>query len=746
MDMKLHTRLALVVIVGLMPILGLQVIEQADDAREREAQALLDVQRQAELVAGQIEQITARYRDLLVSVAASPTVRTRDEQACNAYLALLQQQFRDGFTIGAADLNGDVYCMGLPFPRERRINNADRSYFRDALHTKDFVVGELAYARGPGIPVLHFAYPMLESDGRPLGVVFASINLPWLARQLVDTPLPADARLFVADRRGTLLIELPDEGGIGRAMPKELRRLVQEGLPGNASVTGADGPELIAGYVPEAAHPRGISIVLTRPRDALLTPVWQQVLREAAMGLLAVALGLLLAFGVGRTKVYRPLARLTETALRWRKGDLSARTGLAGEADTELRELGSALDRMAEHLAQRQEELAAAHEEMRRSRDEAIRANHSKTQFLAAASHDLRQPLHAMNLNIALLSTRLGQTAEAAFVERLKRSVGSLAELLNALLDVSQLDAGMIRPHLASVELDGLVRTVVDEFSAAAAQRGLTLEAGVSHATVHTDPVLLGRMLRNLVSNAIKYTPSGGEVHIGFHAWGGRMDIAVSDTGEGIPPDQQQEVFEEFRQLGNPQRNPSLGLGLGLSIVKRMSALLDHPVRLESTPGEGTTVTVTVPLSVSTAAPLPENHVPLLQGRVVLVEDDEMVAESTADVLRSWGLTVDVVGSGEEAFQRLGSSAWVWDAVLADHRLPGRSGLDVLLEVRQSHPEAIVALLTGDPGDARVAQARRTGLAVLEKPVRLERLSELLAPMAPRPGAEPPHIRIASSR
>lgn len=744
--MKLHARLALVVIAGLIPIIALQAVEHVATAREREAQALLDVQRQAELVAGQLEQVSARYRDLLLSVATTPIVRTRNAPACAAYLASLQKQFRDGFTIGASDLDGNVYCMGLPFAQDRAINNADRPYFREALRTLDFVVGELAYAKVPGSAVLHFGYPILDADGKALGVVFASINLPWLARQLMGRPLPEDARLYVTDRRGSLLVELPDEGSIGRALPKELRRFVYATQPGSASVKIADGNTLIAGYVPEASQPRGFAVVLTRPREAVLAPVWRQLAWEAAFVIVAVAIGLVLAFAVARRKVYHPLARLNETAARWRKGDLAARTGLETDADNELRELGKALDGMAEHLARRQEELATAHEEMRRSRDEAIRANHSKTQFLAAASHDLRQPLHAMNLNIALLSSRLGDSPEVALVERLKRSVANLGELLNALLDVSQLDAGLIRPHLAAVELDGLVRTVVEEFSATAAQKGVKLEAEKTDATVHTDPVLLGRMLRNLVSNAIKYTPSSGEVRMSFARTGGRVEIIVRDTGEGIPPERQQEVFEEFRQLGNPQRNPALGLGLGLSIVKRMSTLLDHPVRLHSTPGQGTTVTVSVPLALAPASHATEGRAPLLAGRALLVEDDEVVAQSTADVLRTWGLTVDVVHTAEEASQLFASSSWVWDAVLADHRLPGRPGLDVLLDVQQQHPGTLLALLTGDPGDPRVSQARRTGLIVLEKPVRLEPLAAVLSPLAAASRREDSHIRVAASR
>jgi two-component system, sensor histidine kinase len=209
-----------------------------------------------------------------------------------------------------------------------------------------------------------------------------------------------------------------------------------------------------------------------------------------------------------------------------------------------------------------------------------------------------------------------------------------------------------------------------------------------------------------------------------------RIEIVVSDTGQGIPPDKQEEVFEEFRQLGNPQRNPSLGLGLGLAIVRRMSVLLDHPVRLRSRLGSGTTVSVSVPRTQRLDSLAPDLHALQLHGRALLVEDDRLVAESTAELLRAWGLEVSVVHDCDAAFEQLQQAGTAWRLVLADYRLPSRCGLDVIERARQTCPQALGLILTGDAGDARLQAAREHGLQVLEKPVRLERLAQALRPLA----------------
>ncbi|MCM5681856.1 ATP-binding protein [Schlegelella sp. S2-27] len=747
--MKLRTRLVVLIVVTLAPAVGIQVVDRIERISQQEDAALREVQSRASLVAGQLEQLTSGYRELLMAVNASGAVQPSDVERCNAYIDDLAQQFGGvpTFMLGAADLKGNVYCVGQPFLRGRPINIADRTYFKQALETGDFVVGEHAFARVPGDAVLHYAYPMLDPDTQqPEGVLIVSLLLRRVADILAENPLPAGARLTVTDRRGTALIELPERDGVSKPVNPQLRSLLLERhQPGAASWVDSSGEERIVGYVPLDAGPRGLSVALSMPRDAVMAPLRRAALRDAVTLLAAVGLGLFLAWFVARSKLYRPLSMLTATAGRWSEGDLTARTGLAKVEDVEFSLLGTTLDSMAENLHTRQQELAAANEEMRRSRDEALKASLSKTHFLAAASHDLRQPLQAMNLNIALLAARHGQGPDATTIERLRRSVGSLAELLNALLDVSQLDAGLIKPNVSDFGLESLLQSIADEFSAAARQKGVHLSVEPFHAAVRSDPVLLGRMARNLVSNAVKYTEAGGWVKVSCRDCVDHIDIVVADSGAGIPADKQEEVFEEFRQLGNPQRNPSLGLGLGLAIVKRMSMLLQHPVQLYSEPGVGTTVSMSVPRAHRLERRAPDLDSLHFEGRALLVEDDLLVAESTADLLRSWGLHVSVVGSAEEAFQLIDDTLQTWNAVLADYRLPTHSGLDVLERVRQSQPQALTLVLTGDAADKRLADARDKGLQVLEKPVRLERLAQALTPLArdPSRGTTTRNLRLA---
>ncbi|AKJ32153.1 two-component hybrid sensor and regulator [Caldimonas brevitalea] len=724
------------VLVALAPVMVVETIEQVHQFKRHEEAAFQEAQRQAELVSRQLEQLETGYRELLVAVAATPVVKNRDPAACYAYLETLQRRFKSAFTVGASDAEGNVYCVGVPYVRDlKAANNADRWYFKQAVLSGEFTVGEYAYAKAAQEPVFHYSYPIKDNADHVIGVVWASISLTGLSRRLADNPLPPGANLVVTDRRGTVLIELPDTGAMGSTVSPDLRRLLGQAKPGAAALPGEGGAERIVGYVPPSTALQGMAVTLTFPREQVLAPVWKMAVRRAATVLGAVALALALAWMVARRGLYGPLSRLTETANRWREGDLGARTDLARLNDIEFSGLGATLDQMAENLALRQHQLSDATEEMRRSRDEALKASLSKTHFLAAASHDLRQPLQAMHLNIALLAARHQHGGDAETIERLRRSVANLVDLLNALLDVSQLDAGLIQPTYAEFDLQGLLQTIGEEFSAAAQQKRLDFSIDACRCAVRSDKALLGRMLRNLVSNAIKYTGAGGSVRISVQEADGEARVLVADTGEGIPLDKQEVVFEEFRQLGNPQRNPALGLGLGLSIVKRMSALLQHPLTLASQPGEGTTFTVSIPL-----APRPEpvriaGIAPSFHGRVLLVEDDVLVGDTTAELLRSWGLEVEVARDAETAIKLLKSARHDWDGVLADYRLPASSGLDVVMFARKLFPKALTILITGDAADARTLRGSESNVQVLEKPVPLELLAESLAPLtaAPQP-------------
>ena len=239
-----------------------------------------------------------------------------------------------------------------------------------------------------------------------------------------------------------------------------------------------------------------------------------------------------------------------------------------------------------------------AHDERRRAEaalERERRANRAKSVFLAAASHDLRQPLHSLRLQAAALEAGTRGTAHAPLARTIGRSAGALDELFDAILDVSRLEAGTLRPALEPTPLGELLDALIDQLGPQAAARGLALEADPTRALVHTDPVLFGRALRNLLANALRYTPRGGvRLRVAERADGG-LDVEVIDTGIGIDAAERERVFEEFVQLDNPERDRSRGIGLGLSIVGRIAALLGLGVRIGDTPGGGTTAVVMVP-------------------------------------------------------------------------------------------------------------------------------------------------------
>jgi len=237
---------------------------------------------------------------------------------------------------------------------------------------------------------------------------------------------------------------------------------------------------------------------------------------------------------------------------------------------------------------------------------------------------------------------------------------------------------------------------------------------------------LLARIVRNLVSNAVKYTPSGSQVTVVCHQEQGRIRLEVRDTGPGIRPEMHDAIFEEFRQIGSPKRGDRKGLGLGLSIVRKMAQLLGHHITLRSSPGAGSTFTIDVPLAE------PETEQPLSEfsfaggQRVLLVDDNELVAEVLVSLLEDAGNDVVTANSAEQALAIVQSAEAAFDAVISDYRLPTLTGLEVIESVRQRWPAAAAIILSGDTFDPRLHALSDTGVKVLRKPVRRETLAQAL--------------------
>lgn len=366
------------------------------------------------------------------------------------------------------------------------------------------------------------------------------------------------------------------------------------------------------------------------------------------------------------------------------------------------------------------------------ARHRAEQANLAKSQFLAAASHDLRQPLHALGLFSASLKELELDDDQARVVERIYQNIDSLESLFDSLLDVSKLDAGYIKPQLVDFNVDEVLARTLARYQALADEKGirLILAKATRGAVARSDPALCERILGNLVANAIRYTEKGG-VLVACRARGGRLSIEVRDTGIGIPKAELSRIFDEFYQVGNPERDRRKGLGLGLAIARRTAELLESSLEVSSIAGRGSVFRfdlapgelARVASPAQTAASEPEADT--LAGRVILVIDDEStIREGMHDLLTRWGCMPIVAADGDKAMADLGPR--VPDLMIADMRLKsGASGSDEIARLRARYGPVPGLIITGDTAPERLVEAKQGGLHILHKPVRPAQLRAL---------------------
>lgn len=428
-----------------------------------------------------------------------------------------------------------------------------------------------------------------------------------------------------------------------------------------------------------------------------------------------------------------PVREVSRVVRRIGEGNLAERVTVAGGGS--LRVLGEGVNGMAERLMQARDLLEAriadATHLLRNRTDEAERANHAKSRFLAAASHDLRQPMHALGLFVAELAERLHGSAHRPLIRQIEESVSAMEDLLDALLDMSKLDAGGVTARRSGFALQPLLTRIVDDFTADALQRGLRLKVRPTSLWVESDPLLLERIMLNLVSNAVRYTQRGG-VLVAARRRGDRVLVEVRDSGPGIPDEAHEMIFEEFYQLQNPARARGQGLGLGLAIVRRLSALLGHDIRVHSRPGRGAVFSITLP-RVGCPDSAHSDHEPeslpvKLAMAVMVIDDDPGSRTSISGLLASWGCDVLCAATLSEARDAIRQRDRPPSLILCDFRLAAvASGIDVLDALLAEQAGNIAAaLVTGDtdPQVRRMAAAR--GYPVLHKPVRPARLRALI--------------------
>jgi signal transduction histidine kinase/CheY-like chemotaxis protein len=350
-------------------------------------------------------------------------------------------------------------------------------------------------------------------------------------------------------------------------------------------------------------------------------------------------------------------------------------------------------------------------------------ANTYKSHFLASASHDLRQPLHALNLFVAQLQGEADAAERKRLVGRIDAAVGSMNELFEALLDMTKLEAGILETNPAELPVARLLERVETTFADAARKKGLSLRVVGSGAWISSDPILLERILLNLVSNAVRYTERGGVV-VGCRRRGKDVRIDVCDTGTGIPEDQRQRIFGEFYQLPGAAADRREGFGLGLAIVDRLGRLLGHKVELQSRPGRGSRFSVTMPLAAQprtaeSRTPLPAIADPAHGKRIIVIDDDALVLDGMRGILQNWGCQVEIATSGDAALAALAQNGVPPDLIISDSRLAdGQTGIDAIHRLRQATGAPIPAfVITGDTAPERLREARANGFHLLHKPV-----------------------------
>lgn len=700
---------ALVVAVG-VPFPAVQWYNNRDLHAQAQADAAHVAALRAGMVSKNLQRVVSGIEQLLVAVAESPPVSKGG--SCDAeYISRVRSEFGFLATLGVSNATGEIACVDASMSPVNGYS-WERYPFRRAMQAEGVQVGEVV-AIAPGKYVLTFACAIRFPATELLrGVVFASLDLDWLANQLTHEPLLSRHSLVVADHRGTVLIDLPYAAHRGDRLPDTwLRRLTgtKPGIiDGNDDVLIGDTPRLVA-YVPPAASAHHL-LVIAASGGRTTAAIDSAGRRGLLTALAAMAGGLLLAGLLVRYGIKRPLARILAVARRAQAGDTKARTEFADEK-SEFGQIGAALNRLAEALGVCERLKATAELKLNEYRDRALRDSALKRELLAETSHDLRQPLQALSMSAEVLAARHRSDGDAPAIDIIRRAIDRLEGVVDSFSDVANVERERMKPRFPSVRVDETLLSFKDEFAAAAARRSIsmTVNADVVHA--RSDPAMLKRTLRDLLARALELTPDGEHVDLACSQEGERVAISVSISADRLGSRGKQDGFEGSPNDGKGER------ALGLGVTHKLGEVLDHPIAVESRPGGVVVFTVFVTAAsdawpAGSAAPM--RNIPVAPN-VLLAEDDELVARATSELLLSWGASVKVGKTVHEALRMLDDFAF--DAVVSDYRLPDGRGTHVIARARDRWPNIAAALVTAEASADIADWAKANGVEPLRKPI-----------------------------
>jgi signal transduction histidine kinase/CheY-like chemotaxis protein len=625
-------------------------------------------------------------------------------------LALVDSRGRERLRISRQAM--DVSGSDVDYSSEAR--------FKEAVANKVYY-GPVQFWRGT-VPFMTLAMKAVRGDG----VSIAKVNLTHIWEVVNQIRVGRDGVAYVVDAQGRLIAH-PEISLVLRYTDfSQLAQVKSARAPGKARdsqdaqiVHDDQGKRVLAAY--STAAPLNWLVLVELPEHEADAPLNTAIVRIVIVLLAGLALALLAALALARV-MSGPVRALAAGAARIGAGQLDYRIKIT--SGDELEALGDQLNDMAAKL---QTSYATLERKVEERTEQLKAANLSKSRFLAAASHDLRQPLHALNLFTAQLRYEKDQIERDRLAVRIDTAVANMNDLFNALLDISKLDAGATTANLSELPVSRVLSRIAATFTQAAGGKGLRLRTVLSSAWIRSDPILLEQILLNLVANAVRYTSAGGIV-VGCRHVGDGLRIDVCDSGIGIAADQQASIFGEFYQVPAAGRTGKVGLGLGLAIVERLCAVLEHPIGLASTPGKGSRFSITVPRvaapAATTAAAAAAIVVPAaatpshLAGRLIAVIDDDALAlEGTVGLLRAWGCLVIAARSEREVLDRLAGKAP--DLIISDFHLDdGRTGIDAIDALRTAFGRQIPAFLIS--GDITQQRLRETGASthhLLHKPV-----------------------------
>jgi signal transduction histidine kinase/CheY-like chemotaxis protein len=584
-------------------------------------------------------------------------------------------------------------------------------------------------------PYMSIAAPDTSGDG---AVTLAEVNLKFIWAVVTEIKVGERGYAYVVDARGRLVahpdihrvLQMTDLSGL----PQVRAALAQRDGTGASleSVESAVDPQGQPVFTANAAiSPLGWYVFVEQPRSEALAPLYASLSRHAIVLLLALGLALLASLLLARSMV-APIRELQSGAQKIGAGNLGHRIHV--ESGDELQELAEQFNRMG---AQLQESYADLERRIAERTRDLETANQGKSRFLAAASHDLRQPIHALSLLVAQMRSPGRWADRNEIVAQIEAGVAALGNLFDDLLDISKLEAGAVAAQLEDFAIPAVLGAINVQFTPVAREKGLRLKVLPVNARVHSDPVLLQRVLSNFVSNAVRYTERGG-VLVGCRRRGASLQIAVWDSGCGIPEDHREDIFREFVQLHSPDRDRGKGLGLGLAIVARLAPLLGSRVQLRSVPGRGSMFAISVPLAeaqdertgVSSFPPHyePTQGAPLRSVFAVVVDDDEAARAALQGLLAGWGCLTLAARGGTEALAMLAQHDRAPELVICDYHLGSEeNGIDVIRRIQAASECSMPAILvTADGSPEMLRIARYHQYPVLLKPVAPAKLRALL--------------------